>query len=299
MRPYLLFISGIAGFAGMSLAIQKFDVSSLLAFIAFFLAYGFGQALTDCFQIDTDSISAPYRPLSKKIISPKTVAVTSLVMLTLCAATFIYFNTLNILFGALSIFGLATYSTIKKRYWFGGPLYNAWIVAMLPIMGFLVSSGGDLELLRSREVVIIILLNFFAYANFVLIGYLKDITADKKTGYRTFPVVFGWNPTVFIGDLFVIISIWLCSRFAFSNIQSIIFFILGTVSSISGQLYAHFTTNKSEKNATYPIASTVRSFILLNLSVILSIHPKWILPAVIYFLIFELVLWKRPSRGQI
>ena len=32
---------------------------------------------------------------------------------------------------------------------------------------------------------------FFGYANFVLAGYFKDIEADRATGYRTFPVVFG------------------------------------------------------------------------------------------------------------
>jgi len=42
----------------------------LMAFIPFFLGYGFGQALTDCFQIDTDTISAPYRPLVKKKCLP-------------------------------------------------------------------------------------------------------------------------------------------------------------------------------------------------------------------------------------
>ena len=37
------------------------------AFVASFLAYGFGQALTDWFRRDTDRLSAPYRPLSGSI----------------------------------------------------------------------------------------------------------------------------------------------------------------------------------------------------------------------------------------
>ncbi len=68
MRPYLLFVSGAAGLMGMAVGYERYpDVSPtrlLLAFPPFFLAYGFGQALTDCFQTDTDRISAPERPLS-------------------------------------------------------------------------------------------------------------------------------------------------------------------------------------------------------------------------------------------
>ena len=50
MRPYLLFISGISGIAGMSL-VTGIPLASLIGLsVLFFLTYGFGQALTDCFQ---------------------------------------------------------------------------------------------------------------------------------------------------------------------------------------------------------------------------------------------------------
>ncbi len=69
MRPYLMFVSGITGIAGLSFAAELDLFKTLLIFIACFLSYGFGQALTDCFQIDTDSISSPYRPLTQGIVN--------------------------------------------------------------------------------------------------------------------------------------------------------------------------------------------------------------------------------------
>ena len=80
LRPYLLFVSGAAGLAGMAIVpVETIRLPVfLMAFIPFFLGYGFGQALTDCFQVDTDSISAPYRPLSKKEISPRSLGTVSL-----------------------------------------------------------------------------------------------------------------------------------------------------------------------------------------------------------------------------
>src|SRR3569832_104450 len=74
MRPYLLFVSGVAGCAGLALSPGEISIGKyLFAFIAFFLGYGFGQALTDVFQTDTDSISSPYRPLVRGIISKRSV----------------------------------------------------------------------------------------------------------------------------------------------------------------------------------------------------------------------------------
>ena len=42
--------------------------AAVLIGLAFFVSYGFGQALTDCFQTDTDALSAPYRPLVRGLV---------------------------------------------------------------------------------------------------------------------------------------------------------------------------------------------------------------------------------------
>ena len=51
MRPYLLFVSGVAGAAGIAMGkgTNPAPVHAITGFILFFLGYGFGQALTDCF----------------------------------------------------------------------------------------------------------------------------------------------------------------------------------------------------------------------------------------------------------
>ena len=127
MRPYLLFISGIAGLAGM--AISKTEQVEwwrvLIAFIPFFFGYGFGQALTDCFQTDTDKLSAPYRPLSQGIVSINSVFTVSIVGLFCCAIILYWMHFMSFILSCISVFGLATYSYIKRNFWFGGPFYNA------------------------------------------------------------------------------------------------------------------------------------------------------------------------------
>ena len=142
MRPYLLFVSGIAGAAGIAMGKTTPGISkrAIIAFIIFFLGYGFGQALTDCFQTDTDRLSAPYRPLSKGIILVPEVLTVSAMGLLVSGILLWLLHPISCLLSVLAVFGLATYSYIKKHFWAAGPFYNSWIVALLPLMGYFAAS---------------------------------------------------------------------------------------------------------------------------------------------------------------
>lgn len=302
MRPYLLFISGVAGLAGMAMNWDQEPQADwrMLVFAFFFLGYGLGQALTDCFQTDTDKISAPYRPLSQDLVTPLSVGLVSLVGLILGGIVLIWANVWNLPFAVLSVFGLATYSFFK-HYWFAGPFYNAWIVMLLPVMGYLSLSDADLRdlLHQPAEFYYILGLSFFAYANFVLMGYLKDISADRETGYRTFPVVFGWNATVWVGDIFAVLGVLFVSLALPASWGSYLLFVAGCIVAVAGQLYAHLSPDKTEANAAFPITATVRSFVLWHLALLPGQWESGIWFAFLYYIAFEVVLWRRPEKSQI
>lgn len=300
MRPYLLFISGIAGAAGIAMG-DEGDTETfklIMAFIPFFLGYGFGQALTDCFQTDTDKLSAPYRPLSKGIISIRSVLTVSIVGLLLSGIILYLLHPFSFLLSGLAVFGLATYSYVKRHTWWGGPVHNAWIVALLPLMGYFAASGPDVRSFP-MQFVPTVMVTFFSYASFVLIGYLKDIAADKATGYKTFPVVWGWNKTMILGDLVALATLccfWTQQR---SNAYEVLAGAAGTVIIIFGQLKGHLVKEKDEKGALIPILATVRSFILLHIAIVLHYEMGWWLYALVYYILFEIVLHNRPSRYQV
>ena len=140
MRPYLLFVSGITGIVGLSFAPSISIPNLMILFLVFFLSYGFGQALTDCFQIDTDSLSSPYRPLVQGSIKRWQSLGVSLTLLTVSCAILFFLNTWILPLGLLCVGGLITYTPFKRKWW-GGPFYNAWIVALLPVIGKLAASG--------------------------------------------------------------------------------------------------------------------------------------------------------------
>ena len=299
-RPYLLFISGISGLAGISISeMASFNNYKFwIAFLPLFLGYGFGQALTDTWQTDTDALSAPYRPLSKGIISKKSVRLVSLIGLTICCILLVYLNIWNIIFGFLSVIGLATYTFFKRNYWFIGPVYNAWIVALLPLMGFLSISGLGIKSLYDSQLLMVCLLSFISYTNFVIMGYLKDISSDRSTNYKTFAVIFGWNKTVWLGDIIVILS----SIIIFSIVNSPFGYtaaLIATILAIIGQLHAHLIKIKKEQNASFSIIMTVRSLILWHCGLILDNQPNWWIHLMIFYLLFEIFLYSRPSKFQI
>jgi 4-hydroxybenzoate polyprenyltransferase len=309
MRPYLLFISGAAGMAGLASGPERSLSVILLTFPVFFFAYGFGQALTDCFHIDTDSISSPYRPLVQGIISRTQVLAVSLIGLVLGSAVLLLFNPWAFLFGMLAVFGVSTYTYFKRRWW-GGPLYDAWIVAVLPLIGALVASGPGFDLTRlfQNGILLPIMLSvFFSYANFVLMGYFKDISADKQSGYKTFVVVFGWEKAALVSDVLAVLSVlasgwglifWLLTT------ESVPFrwiaipvFLAAAVILAAAQIGIHRT--RDEKKAFTPIAHVVRGFILLLMAETCLLEPSWIPAVLIFYTGFEWILRKRPAREQV
>ncbi|WP_348812552.1 UbiA family prenyltransferase [Flavobacterium maritimum] len=300
MRPYLLFVSSIAGTTGIAMASQfntdylRIGVSSVI----FFMGYGFGQALTDCFQTDTDKLSAPYRPLSKGIITINATLTVSIIGLLCSAIVLLLVSPISFVLSLFAVFGLATYSIIKKKFWFAGPLYNAWIVALLPIMGFfaIIPNGITYFFAHFGNYIAI---SFFSYANFVLIGYLKDIDADRVTGYKTFPVVLGWKKTVLLGDIFaVIVFVLFWTRNEMNEIE-ILFGLLGTILLILGLIKGHLNKTENVEEAIFPILSTVRSFILFHIAIVLHYQLKWWIQMSIFYFIFEIALHFRPCRYQV
>ena len=142
--------------------------------VAFFLSYGFGQALTDCFQLDTDAISAPWRPMIQAKLRRSRVLVVSLAGLLGVGAVLIAANPWNLPLVLAMVAGLATYTPFKRRWW-AGPPWNSWIVGLVCVSGILaglglVGSGAGRTVLATTSIAGTLVAVFFGYMNFVLAG---------------------------------------------------------------------------------------------------------------------------------
>lgn len=306
MRPYLLFVSGSAGAVGLSFMQSAHWTSILPAFVVLFLSYGFGQALTDCFQTDTDAISSPYRPLVRGLITRRQVVATSLLGLMVSAVVLAELNPVLLLLGAIAVVGLIAYTPFKRRWW-GGPLWNSWIVALLPIVGWLSNPQNHLaDLFQMSNPISLpfwasVATVFFAYANFVVMGYFKDISADRKTGYQTLPVVFGWRTAAICSDILAAAAalsagVAVAAR---THIQVIPMVILGIglLFSIVAQIGIHRL--REETRTHKPISHVVRVFLLYCMAVVASNESSWIPLGILYYQLFELALQSRPEKSQV
>jgi 4-hydroxybenzoate polyprenyltransferase len=306
MRPYLLFVSGTAGAVGLAFIPAPVYWRVVLAFFPLFLSYGFGQALTDCFQTDTDSISSPYRPLVRGEVSRRNVMTVSLAGLLLGVVIVGYLSRVALGLAVLTVLGLLTYTFFKRRWW-GGPAWNSWIVAMLPLVGRHADPGyrvtgffnwsDPLALAFCCAVGAV----FFGYANFVVTGYFKDISADRQTGYDTFPVRFGWVANAVFSDLLALgitffagAAIGAAGRI---NPLAAVVFLAGFVVNLWAQIAIHRIRDEAKSHG--PIANVVRAFVLYGVAMVLALKPGWVIPAVVFYVLFEVVLKLRPEQAQV
>ena len=305
MRPYLMFVSGITGIVGLAFTTEQNIINAGLIILASFLSYGFGQALTDCFQIDTDSISSPYRPLTQGIVSKNHFLALSILGLIFCISVFVVHNPINLLLGTAAGFGLATYTYFKKKFW-SGPFYNAWIVGVLCCMAFVCGENKIGNIVNSGFYLVVLSV-FFGYANFVLSGYFKDIEADRATGYNTLPVKYGRKVSTYISDLFALLMIFFGLLVVINETKSfnmkllvfpvLVFLIASAVLTIIGQTLLHKV--QTDEEAHLAIALVVHSYILQFTGLALLRKPEWLVFLLVFYSGFNIVMKLRPAKNQI
>lgn len=303
MRPYLLFVSGVTGIAGLSFTPNLPTFETIVLFNVFFFSYGFGQALTDCFQTDTDAISSPYRPIVKGEIRRQDVLIISLILLVGCGIILSIFSLFNLFLALMCVSGLATYTFFKKKWW-GGPFYNGWIVGVLFLIGY--NSGAKTsDGFYSTNLIAALISVLFGYANFVLVGYFKDIEADRATGYNTFVVKWGRKYGSLLSD-FISIVFLTSGIYSIAVLQDIslmakIFgygFILASLfTSIYTQIMLHYVRNDAE--AYKAISPSVHTYLLMFCGIATFNKPQWIAFLIIFYLAFLINLKIRPEKSQI
>jgi 4-hydroxybenzoate polyprenyltransferase len=301
VRPYLFFVSGAAGLVGLALVDLPLPAFAA-AFAAFFFSYGLGQALTDVFQRDTDALSSPYRPLVRGEIAPGAVAGVSLAGLAACSFVFWRLDPRTLALAVAAVAGLATYTPLKRRWW-GGPLWNAWIVALLPAIGVLCggrrAAPGPALAAACASVL-------FTYAVFVLLGYFKDVEADRATGYVTLPVRFGRPAALVASAGFLVLgalaSAWLVAHASVRLDVPERVLALGLWASGLGLLaLAHVRLRgvRRDDEAHPGIALSVRGFVALHLGEAALRHADLAVPGLLLLGLLELALAARPCREQV
>jgi geranylgeranylglycerol-phosphate geranylgeranyltransferase len=293
-----MFVSGAAALPG--LALGRAPIARVVpAFVVLFLSYGLGQALTDVFQTDTDALSAPERPLVQGTIDKRTVLIASLGGLLACSAVIVWLSPAAALPAAIAIALLATYTPLK-RHWWGGPSWNAAAVALLPLLGRMAGGTGLAGALADEAVRAAMVSSFGTYAVFVLLGYLKDVEADRATHYNTVAVRFGRRAAIVwsaaFGTIGLAASVWLVQpRLTVSAGTAL--WSVGAVMLVGAHVLAWSSTTDSD--AWPGIQASVHGFVALHLGEAAAIEPRWTWVAWTLFGASIVAMLRRPVRTQI
>ena len=301
-RPYLMPVSGAAGLVGLAIAPPESVATGALAFAALFLSYGLGQALTDVFQTDTDARSAPYRPLVRGLVGKRDVFVVSLSGLLGCGVALALANPWNLLLALLAVLGLLAYSPLKRTFW-AGPPCNSAVVALLPAIGLLCGEPSPVRALASPLLLPAMASGYGSYAVFVLLGYLKDVEADRATGYVTLPVRFGRRATVLVSLVHALAAIAASSllvergRAPDAAVPLLALWTAGATGLLASHLLAWRV--RRDADASPAITGSVVSFVALHLAEAAILRPtlELLVPPVLAFVVLALLV--RPCREQV
>ena len=132
-------------------------------------------------------------------------------------------------------------------------------------------------------------------------GILQGHFSGRKTGYRTFPVVFGWTPTAVYSDIVSLAAALSVAAFMATlgtiSVGGIIVFGAALAVNAIAQVAIHRTRSESESHG--PIGNVVRAFVLYCFAIVLACQPHWLAFLIVYYALFEFTLYKRPDPSQI
>jgi len=194
MRLYYAFVTGIAGWLGVSFyrfcapdkysAPRSFVIVSLL-----FLSWGINQIVNDFFGLTEDRINAPHRPMVTGELPAKPALILSLGMMTGVAVLSWFFNPWSVLPVAAGVALNILYEQAKAWSLWGNAVFGLSI-AMCTIYGFL-ASGPLVEPLVTSNRICVIALVALLNGLMTYYTYFKDAAGDAAAGKRTFIVRHG------------------------------------------------------------------------------------------------------------
>jgi 1,4-dihydroxy-2-naphthoate octaprenyltransferase len=159
---------------------------------------------------------------------------------------------------------------------------------------------GLAEALANGAVRAAMVSSFGTYAVFVMLGYLKDVEADRATHYNTVAVRFGRRATVVASAAFATLglaaSVWLVQpRLTVSAGTAL--WSLGVVLLFGAHVLAWKST--TDHDAWPGIQASVHGFVALHLGEAAAIKPRWTLVAWILFGASIVAMFRRPVRRQV
>ena len=202
MRLYYAFITGIAGWIGVSFygfcMPEHVDlVRNGLILVMLFLSWGINQIVNDYFGLPEDRINAPNRPMVTGEINPGVAMRVSTVLVAAVAVISYFLNPWAVIPLVVGVLLNVLYE-YAKAWSLVANLVFGLSIAMCTVYGFLAAGPLPTPVFTSNRVcafVLVALMNgLMTYYT-----YFKDYVGDKAAGKRTFVVKYGLHVARYAG----------------------------------------------------------------------------------------------------
>lgn len=202
MRLYFSFVTGIAGWIGVSFYDFCVPGGAGLArkgliLTMLFLSYGVNQVINDYYGMDEDRINAPHRPMVTGELNPRLALWVSTFLLLLVGLVSWALAPLAVIPVVLGVLLNVAYEYAKAWSLLGNAVFGLSI-AMCTVYGFLASGPPPDPLFTSNRICVFVLVAILN-ALMTYYTYFKDYKGDRAAGKRTFIVKYGLRVARHVG----------------------------------------------------------------------------------------------------
>jgi len=203
IRPQGMISPLCACFAGIYLANLGFPsyIAIIISFILIILLWFGGVILNDYYDYEVDSITKSHRLIPSGEISRSEVLSASVIIMFTAFLLSLYISIkLSIIVSMIILLAVLYNSTFKKRGLIGNLSYGI-ITGLSFLIGVFVVDAFNQALLFITISIILL------HTSVNMIGAIKDIEGDKKTGNWTVPAKYGMNATAQLAIFFLLLSL--------------------------------------------------------------------------------------------
>lgn len=200
--------------------------------ISMFFAFQSAVTLNDVFDVQSDKISNPNRPLIRKQLTKTEMKYLSLFYMSISLLLAISINpsTFALILCSLTLSLIYSVPPIRLKRFFPVSSFILALAALISILlGYSIFVNWNGLLSFPRAIVFFVLIIFTLAVN---IKDIKDSSGDKKTGVKTLPVLIGNHKSRIAIGLFVLISYILIVIFLKKPILFIPAILFGIISMV-------------------------------------------------------------------
>lgn len=279
MRLYYAFVTGIAGWIGVSFykfidpqAVSLLKGTLILGLL--FLAWGLNQIINDFLGLPEDRINAPRRPMVTGELPPGPAMLVTIVLLLGAGAASWFFNPWSVVPLAAGVLLNVLYEYAKSWSLLGNLVFGLSI-AMCTAYGFLASGPVPQPLFTTNRICGLVLVTVFN-GLMTYFTYFKDYEGDKRAGKKTFIVRHGIGVARYAGIVGVVmtsllvVSIIVFGGIPFKDIIYVEHFIFCIIITffLQGWTAWLFYTNPKGEETYFSLATNIRACVAGQISII-------------------------------